>query len=90
MEIVKREGYPAEYHEVVSEDGYILVMHRIPYSPKSPAAPNRPVVFLQHGIMDSSYSWVALGPKISIGIENEYIKIFSVSRHLYVFSIVSF
>ena len=71
VQIVKREGYPAEYHKVVSEDGYILEMHRIPYSPRSPAAPNRPVVLLLHGLMDSSYSWVALGPKISIGMENE-------------------
>ncbi|KAJ9595442.1 hypothetical protein L9F63_013353 [Diploptera punctata] len=42
-------------------------MHRIPYSPKSPAASNKPAVFLQHGIGSSSYSWIALGPNISLG-----------------------
>ena len=31
-----REGYPIETHVVVTEDCYILQMHRIPYGKKSP------------------------------------------------------
>jgi lysosomal acid lipase/cholesteryl ester hydrolase len=52
---------------VTTEDGYILTMHRIPYSPKSPAAPNKSVVFLQHGLLGSSADWIILGPKKSLG-----------------------
>jgi lysosomal acid lipase/cholesteryl ester hydrolase len=64
--MIVRHGYPAETHTVTTEDGYILTMHRIPYSPKSPAAPNTPVVFLQHGLLGSSSDWVILGPNKSL------------------------
>jgi hypothetical protein len=60
-------GYPAEIHTVTTADNYILTIHRIPYSPKSPAAPNKPVVFLQHGILSSSADWIILGPESSLG-----------------------
>ena len=43
--------------QVVTEDGYILTVHRIPqYSGHSPP------VFLQHGLMSSSADWVLTGP----------------------------
>jgi lysosomal acid lipase/cholesteryl ester hydrolase len=60
-------GYPAENHTVTTADGYILTLHRIPYSPKSPAAPNKPVIFLQHGLLCSSADWIILGPENSLG-----------------------
>jgi lysosomal acid lipase/cholesteryl ester hydrolase len=60
-------GYPVEIHTVTTADKYILTMHRIPYSPKSPAAPNKPIVFLQHGILSSSADWIILGPENSLG-----------------------
>ena len=66
-EIIRRNRYPAEIHEVTTEDEYILIMHRIPYSPKSAAAPNKPVVFLQHGLLGSSFDWVVMGPGKSLG-----------------------
>lgn len=58
-EIINRWGYPAEEIDVITEDGYILTMHRIPYG-KSGPSPNRPVVFLQHGLEDCSTSWVVV------------------------------
>jgi len=60
-EIINRWGYPAEEVSVVTEDGYILTMHRIPYGKDGPS-PNRPVIFLQHGLEDSSAGWVVNSP----------------------------
>ncbi|XP_071452435.1 lipase 3-like [Hetaerina americana] len=61
--IVAKYGYPAESHVVKTEDGYLLTIHRIPYSPKSPkrAGSKRPAVFLQHGLLGSSADWIFSG-----------------------------
>ncbi|XP_055375837.1 lipase 1-like [Condylostylus longicornis] len=54
-ELLKKYGYPAEVHSMVTADGYILEMHRIP-------RPGAIPVYLQHGLMDSSGGWVIMGP----------------------------
>ncbi|KAH8295303.1 hypothetical protein KR018_009740, partial [Drosophila ironensis] len=56
--------YPVETHRVVTQDGYILGLHRIPYSPLRSAKSNasRPVFLLLHGILMSSDCWVISGP----------------------------
>ncbi len=56
-------GYTSiEEHFVTTEDGYILGTFRIPQGlPGTPGAapgPGKPVVFLMHGLLDSSYTWV--------------------------------
>lgn len=62
-------GYPAERHQVTTEDGYILKMHRIPgkrgETPTS--STGRPVVFLMHGLSSASSAFIGLGPEWSIG-----------------------
>ncbi|PSN43336.1 Lipase 3 [Blattella germanica] len=66
-ELVLQNNYPAEVHKVTTTDGYILTMHRIPYSPKSyDNDTSKPVVFLQHGLLSSSVDWVMLGPEKSL------------------------
>ncbi|MCO5584056.1 hypothetical protein L7F22_037978 [Adiantum nelumboides] len=54
-DIVRDLGYPYEAMKVVTEDGYVLLLERIarPESQK--------VLFLQHGLLDSSMGWVKNG-----------------------------
>jgi len=53
--IIAEAGYDPQTHTVITEDGYILHMHRIPGS--------GPTVFMQHGLEDSSATWVLAGPE---------------------------
>ena len=58
--LISNKVYPAEEHDVTTEDGYILTIHRI-------ANPNRPVALLQHGLLDASSSFVINFPYQSLG-----------------------
>ncbi|XP_033306103.1 lipase 1-like [Bombus bifarius] len=55
LQMIRKAGYPAEAHVTLTEDGYLLTMHRIPGKPGSPA------IFLQHGLLGSSADWVVSG-----------------------------
>lgn len=62
VEIIKRWGYPVEQHDVITDDGYILLLLRIPHGRDqnhTKVAENRPVVFLQHGLEGSCVDWIA-------------------------------
>lgn len=68
-EIIRYWGYKAEIHEAITEDGYILTLHRIPHGKGADAADKpvkRPVVFLQHGLLCSSSNWVTNLPAQSL------------------------
>lgn len=61
IELITSKGYTAEGHVVVTEDGYILEMQRIPYGKNSHGQNDpvdRPVIFLQHGLLCSSTNWL--------------------------------
>jgi len=67
--ITKSKGYPIEKHNVTTEDGYILGTFRIPYGrTESASALNigKPVVLLQHGLLDSSWTFVSNFPGQSL------------------------
>lgn len=64
--MIRREGYPAEAHVTLTEDGYLLTMHRIPGKSGSPA------IFLQHGVLGSSADWVMLGKEKALGTETVF------------------
>lgn len=66
-EMIRAEGYPAEVHTVVTEDGYILTLHRIPHGRNNADKTNKPVVFLQHGLLCSSADWVMAMPSKGLG-----------------------
>ena len=73
--LIEKAGYPSETHMVTTDDGYILTMHRIPYSKDDPDSykngevnVTRPVVFVQHGLLCSSADFVLSDPPKALGI----------------------
>lgn len=65
-DLIKSKGYQAEEHQVQTDDGYVLRVHRIPQG-RSPVNRIKPVVFLQHGLLDASSSFVINFPDQSLG-----------------------
>ncbi|XP_045511169.1 lipase 3-like [Colias croceus] len=60
--LIKKYGFPCEIHRVYTEDKYILEVHRVPYGKRNSTRENRPVVFLQHGLLSSSAEFVLMRP----------------------------
>src|SRR5690349_3386034 len=59
-ELIHSKDFPLEIHNVITEDGYVLRVYRIPggkgetdYKGKE----KRPILF-QHGLLDSSDGWI--------------------------------
>jgi len=60
-------GYGCEVHSVITEDGYILTMHRmLPSNISSAANTGRPVM-LQHGLLASASTWIMNYPEKALG-----------------------
>ncbi|KAI0492857.1 hypothetical protein KFK09_027133 [Dendrobium nobile] len=53
QDVITELGYPYEAIRVVTSDGYVLLLERIP------RRDSQKVVYLQHGILDSSMGWVS-------------------------------
>ncbi|CAH1402310.1 unnamed protein product [Nezara viridula] len=64
--LVMKHGYPFEEHEIETEDGYILTLHRIPHGKNNSGHVGRPVL-LQHGILCSSACWLVSEPDKGLG-----------------------
>jgi len=69
VSIVQSKGYPIQQHFATTKDGYILGVYRIPHGRNGAFSDikAKPVVFLQHGLLDSSYTWVNNFPHQSLG-----------------------
>ncbi|XP_063237892.1 lipase 3-like [Bacillus rossius redtenbacheri] len=72
LQLARRWGYPCEAHTAVTEDGYLLTLHRVPRGREAgtgtaaaPAAPGPPVL-LQHGLLAASDLWLLLPPGKSL------------------------
>ncbi|CAH1378785.1 unnamed protein product [Tenebrio molitor] len=63
--IIERYGYPFENHQLVTPDGYILNMYRVPHNGSDPYR-KRPPIFLQHGFASDSSTWLMLGQQSSV------------------------
>ncbi|WOL11474.1 hypothetical protein Cni_G20237 [Canna indica] len=55
QDVITELGYPYESIRVVTSDGYVLLLERIP------RRDSEKLVYLQHGILDSSMGWVSNG-----------------------------
>lgn len=54
-DVITELGYPYEAIRVITADGYVLLLERIP------RRDSKKVVYLQHGLLDSSLGWVSNG-----------------------------
>ncbi|KAH9912173.1 triacylglycerol lipase [Fomitopsis serialis] len=58
-------GYTHEEHVVLTKDGYLLGLHRLPFrrgedSGRRGASTGKPVVYLHHGLLMNSEVWICL------------------------------
>jgi len=56
--LIQHWGYKAEVYEVITEDGYILPLYRIPQGKTENSTSPKPVVYLQHVLENSAADWV--------------------------------
>lgn len=66
--LIEKYGYPVESHEIETEDGYLLTAYRIPRGKNDDTEKERIPVFLMHGILCSSSTWILNGPEKSLGL----------------------
>ncbi|KAK7306664.1 hypothetical protein VNO77_44616 [Canavalia gladiata] len=64
--MVETQGYTCEEHEVITKDGYILSLQRIPTGRFGKKANKQPVL-LQHGLTADAICWLFNSPNESLG-----------------------
>ncbi|KAH9793466.1 Lipase [Citrus sinensis] len=73
--MVKPQDYACEEHQVMTKDGYIISVQRIPVGRSGGAPGDRPPVLLQHGLLGDGSSWVLLPPDQALAFvlaDNEF------------------
>ncbi|KAL3285127.1 hypothetical protein HHI36_019251 [Cryptolaemus montrouzieri] len=59
-EMIQSYGYPVEIHEIITEDGYILNMYRIPHG-KVGSKVNQKPILLMHGVYGQGENYIVNG-----------------------------
>jgi len=72
-ELAISKGYPCEEHIVATKDGFLLGVQRITFGRNESLSTTtehsiQPVVFLQHGLLSSSFDWVSNLQNESLGM----------------------
>ncbi|XP_050390217.1 gastric triacylglycerol lipase [Patella vulgata] len=57
-QLLTSKGYPCEDYTVETKDGFLLSVQRVTHGLNNKNVTNRPVVFLQHGLLCTSTNWV--------------------------------
>lgn len=66
-QLIASKGYPWEEHKVITPDGYILGVYRIPRGRNAlNSSKPGPPVLLQHGLLDTGATWVINFPDQSL------------------------
>ena len=66
--MIKYWGYPFEKYEVITKDGYILDLYRIPHGRnETPSKCARDVIFFAHGLPATSAEFLLNPPEQSPG-----------------------
>ena len=58
VDYCKNFNYPVEQHQINTKDGYILTYYRIQSQNSQSFVSNLSIVYLQHGFIDSSDTWI--------------------------------
>ncbi|KAL4143873.1 hypothetical protein QTP88_006128 [Uroleucon formosanum] len=69
VDIIKKNGYAAEIHHAITEDGYILELHRIPSSKSGQKPTRNHPVFFHHAFLSNSAGWVLSGANTSLSMQ---------------------
>lgn len=68
--IIQGYGYPCQEIMVQTRDGFLLGLQHIPHGLNEmglPSLPNKPPVYLQHGVLQGGDDWVLNSPQESLG-----------------------
>nr|XP_023019875.1 lipase 3-like isoform X1 [Leptinotarsa decemlineata] len=65
--LITSNGYPVETHEVETEDGYFLTVHRIPRGKNQLNGSTGTPVLFSHGMGGSAENFIWMGPEKSLG-----------------------
>ncbi|KAE9542562.1 hypothetical protein AGLY_002473 [Aphis glycines] len=69
VEIIQNNGYDVEIHNVITADGYILELHRIPRSKRGQEPTRNHPILIHHGILGTSADWVLAGADKSLPMQ---------------------
>jgi hypothetical protein len=66
-EMIRVRGFPAEEHEVVTSDGFVIRMFRIPHGRRTPTVVGPPVLVM-HALLCSSDEFIMDSAEGSLGL----------------------